>query len=113
MIKWKLKQIMVDKGLWTGQELLDLLESKAGVIISHTAVMQLIKSEPKAIRFQTLEALCTALECSPWDLIEYKPSQTKKQISANIAGDSGAIQLYPRNKKGEMKEKTLYPDEEF
>lgn len=116
MIKWKLKQVMVDKGLWTGQELLDLLEKKAGIIISHTAVMQLIKQQPKAIRLQTLEALCTALNCNPWDLIEYKPAQVKLVGNVQAVGDNGdAIRPYARKpkSKSDKGEKTFYPDESF
>lgn len=116
MIKWKLKQVMVDKGLWTGQELLDLLEKKAGIIVSHTTVMQLIKQQPKAIRLQTLEALCVALDCTPWDLIEYKPSQIKSIGNAQAVGDNvEAIRPYARKSKSKSndKEKTFYPDENF
>ena len=29
----------------------------------------------RAIRFSTLEALCTALECQPGDLLEYAPGE--------------------------------------
>lgn len=116
MIKWKLKQVMVEKGLWTGQELLDLLEQKAGIILSHTAVMQLIKQEPKAIRLQTLEALCLALECSPWDLIEYTPIKAKQIGKLQVVGDNeSAIRPYARKKKLE-KEKyngSFYPPEDF
>ena len=116
MIKWKLKQVMVDKGLWTGQELLDLLENKAGIIVSHTTVMQLIKQQPKAIRLQTLEALCVALDCSPWDLIEYKPSQIKSIGNVQAVGGTGeAIRPYARKSrsKAEPIEKTLYPEENY
>lgn len=113
MIKWKLRQVMVDKGLWTGQDLLDRLQNKAGIIISHTAVMQLIKQTPKAIRFQTLEALCVALECDPWDLIEYTPTAVKKNDSSRAVGDNGAIQPYAHRSKEPPTNKGLYPDEEF
>jgi len=113
MIKWKLRQVMVDKGLWTGQDLLDLLEQKAGIIISHTAVMQLIKQTPKAIRFQTLEALCVALECDPWDLIEYTPTASKKGFSTKAVGENGAIQPYAHRSKESITKKSLYPDEDF
>ncbi|MBP2656334.1 MAG: helix-turn-helix transcriptional regulator [Firmicutes bacterium] len=115
MLKWKLKQIMVEKGLWTGQELLELLETRAGIIVSHTAVMQLIKNDPKAIRWQTLDALCTALECSPWELIEYSPSVAKREAAYKAVGErEGAIRPYARKNKGQEKpKKTLYPEESF
>ncbi|WP_273483936.1 helix-turn-helix domain-containing protein [Desulforamulus ruminis] len=116
MIKWKLKQVMVEKGLWTGQDLLDLLEKKAGIILSHTAVMQLIKQEPKAIRLQTLEALCVALDCNPWDLMEYTPTQVKREGKLQAVGESGGpIQPYARHKKTEKLKlnESFYPEEDF
>ncbi|MBP2635594.1 MAG: family transcriptional regulator [Firmicutes bacterium] len=115
MLKWKLKQVMVDKGLWTGQELLELLEQRAGIILSHPAIMQLIKEEPKAVRWQTLDALCTALECSPWELIEYTPTTVKQGAKNKAVGESeGAIRPYARKPKGQAKQKqTLYPEEAF
>lgn len=114
MIKWKLKQMMVEKGIWTGQELLELLEKNAGIIISHTAVMQLIKQQPKAIRFQTLEALCMALDCAPWDLIEYTPSQTRKQGNLQAVGETGPIRPYVRKTKETTKKSNdIYPSEDF
>ncbi|WAH35195.1 helix-turn-helix domain-containing protein [Alicyclobacillus dauci] len=111
MIKWKLREVMASKGVWTGQELLDRLEQRAGIIISHTAVMQLIKQEPKAIRFQTLEAICVALDCTPMDLIEYHPSATKSK-GIQAVGE-GPIRPYARSKKDTNKVDSLFPDEDF
>ncbi|MCC2928991.1 MULTISPECIES: helix-turn-helix domain-containing protein [Bacillus] len=114
MIKWHLRQVMAEKGIWTGQELLNALEKKAGIIISHTAAMQLIKQKPKAIRFQTLDALCEALDCNPWDLIEYKPNQQSKQDEQVAGGSSGAIRPYARKSKtDETSKNNLYPEEDF
>lgn len=30
----------------------------------------------KGIRFETLEAICQALDCQPGDILEYQPSDT-------------------------------------
>lgn len=87
---------------------------KAGIIISHTAAMQLIKQEPKAIRFQTLDALCQALDCNPWDLIEYKANQKSKQ-DKQVAGENyEAIRPYARKAKiDEAPKNNIYPEEDF
>ena len=31
----------------------------------------------KAIRFSTLEAICRALDCQPWDILEYVEGEEK------------------------------------
>ncbi|MDN4636473.1 helix-turn-helix domain-containing protein [Bacillus sp. PsM16] len=114
MIKWHLRQVMAEKGIWTGQELLNALEKKAGIIISHTAAMQLIKQQPKAIRFQTLDALCQALDCNPWDLIEYKANQKNKQDKQVAGGNLEAIRPYARKTKSdEVPKNNIYPEEDF
>tara|TARA_R110002051_G_C8769315_1_gene503275 strand:+ start:26446 stop:26649 length:204 start_codon:yes stop_codon:yes gene_type:complete len=38
------------------------------------ANLSILKSgKAKAVRFSTLEAICTVLECQPGDLLEYQP----------------------------------------
>jgi putative transcriptional regulator len=38
------------------------------------ANLSLLKSSKvKGVRFETLDKICTALECQPGDLLEYKP----------------------------------------
>ncbi len=109
MFKWKLRSVMAEKGIWNGQELVQLLEERAGIILSHTAVMALIKSPPKAVRLQTFDALCTALECNPWELLEYTPEKAKQ---ARKAANNGPIAPY-RRQKIKPQTKQLYPEEDF
>lgn len=109
MFKWKLRAVMADKGLWSGQDLVQRLEERAGIILSHTAVMALVNSPPRAVRLQTLDALCTALECNPWDLLEYTPEKAKQ---ARKAVHDGPVAPY-RRQKVKPQPKQLYPEEDF
>jgi hypothetical protein len=52
VFKWKLRAVMAEKGLWSGQDLVQRLEERAGIILSHTAVMALVNAPPKAVRLQ-------------------------------------------------------------
>ncbi|NAS31229.1 helix-turn-helix domain-containing protein [Flavobacteriaceae bacterium R38] len=46
------------------------LAEKIGIT---TANLSILKSgKAKAIRFSTLEAICTILECQPGDILEYR-----------------------------------------
>lgn len=102
---------MAEKGIWSGQELVDLLEKKAGILLSHNAVMNLIKRPPKAVRFTTLEAICVALDVSPWDLITYIPDK-KDQKKGVVGGEP--IAPYKRTKSESVKNPiSNYPEEEF
>jgi putative transcriptional regulator len=40
--------------------------------ITEANLSQLKQGHVKGVRFQTLEAICAALECQPGDLLEYR-----------------------------------------
>ena len=41
--------------------------------ISETNLSQLKQGHVKGVRFATLDAICRVLECTPGDLLEYRP----------------------------------------
>lgn len=43
--------------------------------ISETNLSQLKQGHVKGVRFETLEAICRELDCSPGDLLEYRPGE--------------------------------------
>lgn len=44
--------------------------------ISETNLSQLKQGHVKGVRFATLDAICRVLECTPGDLLEYRPEPT-------------------------------------
>ena len=46
------------------------LAEKVGITMANISVLK--NGKAKAIRFSTLEGVCTALECQPGDILEYK-----------------------------------------
>jgi DNA-binding Xre family transcriptional regulator len=69
-IKWKLRMAAAQREVWTGAQLRRLLAEKAGLELSSASVSALFTKEPSQVKMYTLAALCTALECTPNDLIE-------------------------------------------
>ncbi|SEO85004.1 transcriptional regulator [Mucilaginibacter gossypiicola] len=49
---------------------LNELSDRVGITISNLSILKTGKA--KAIRFETLEAICKALDCQPGDILEYK-----------------------------------------
>lgn len=49
------------------------LSEKVGITLSNLSILKTGKA--KAIRFQTLELICKALDCQPADILEYKPDK--------------------------------------
>lgn len=77
MLIWMLRKVMADRGIWTGAELGRLLKEKAGYDLSAPSISALITGQPKQMKANTLDALCTALECTPNDLWVHVPPQVK------------------------------------
>ena len=73
-LKWRLRQVMAECGIWSGAELGRLMEQKAGYKLSAPSISALLTEEPRQVKAQTMDALCTALECTPSDLWQHTPS---------------------------------------
>lgn len=49
---------------------LNQLSDRVGITISNLSILKTGKA--KAIRLETLEAICKALDCQPGDILEYR-----------------------------------------
>lgn len=49
---------------------LNELSEKVGITLSNLSILKTGKA--KAIRFETLNAICKALDCQPGDILEYR-----------------------------------------
>lgn len=49
------------------------LSERVGITLANLSILKTGKA--KAVRFSTLEAICHELECSPGDLLEYRPDE--------------------------------------
>jgi DNA-binding Xre family transcriptional regulator len=77
MLVWMLRKVMAERGIWTGAALGRLLKEKAGYELSAPSISALLNGQPKQMKADTLDALCTALDCTPGDLWVHTPSQIK------------------------------------
>ena len=69
-VKWKLRMAAAQREVWTGAQLRRLLAERAGLELSSASVSALFTGQPAQVKLSTLAALCTALECTPNDLLE-------------------------------------------
>ena len=67
LIKVKLHRVMAERDIKTQKEFSKL----SG--IAPQSVSKIFQGDLKAIRFDTLTAICKALDCQPGDLLEYVP----------------------------------------
>ena len=90
-VKWRLRMAAAQRDVWTGADLRRLLTERAGLDISAASISGLLTKQPAQLKLSTLAALCTALDCTPNDLLEIdttpvemkpKPARQAKQSAA-------------------------------
>ena len=47
------------------------LSEKVGVTMANLSILK--NGKARAVRFSTLEAICSTLDCQPGDILEYEP----------------------------------------
>jgi len=81
-ISWRLRMAAAQREVWTGAQLRRLLADKAGLELSAASVSALLTKDPTQVKLSTLLALCTALGCSPNDLIEVDTTPVERPAAA-------------------------------
>lgn len=60
------------------------LSGKVGITLANLSILKTGKA--RGIRFQTLEAICAALDCQPGDILEFLPDDVEhRHPTANAA----------------------------
>ncbi len=62
-------KVHIDRLLVERQMSVTELSEKVGITMANISILK--NGKAKAIRFSTLEGLCSVLECQPGDLLEY------------------------------------------
>ena len=109
-ILWNLKKwLAVERDIYRPSELQALLAEKAGVQLSLQAVSALINGKPNALRLQTIQALCNALNCKLSDFCEVLPdSANEQQKQRKVAGDA-PVRLYGPKEQAKNQD-SIFPD---
>jgi len=81
-ITWRLRIAAAQREVWTGAQLRRLLSEKAGLELSSASVSALLTKEPNQVKLSTLLALCTALECTPNDLLDVDTTPVERPTAA-------------------------------
>lgn len=79
-VTWRLRMAPAQREVWTGAQLRRLLKERAGLELSAASVSALMTKQPAQLKLSTLGAICTALECTPNDLLEV--DTTPLQVNA-------------------------------
>jgi DNA-binding Xre family transcriptional regulator len=79
-IKWRLRMAAAQREVWTGAQLRRLLAERAGLELSAASVSALMTKQPAQLKLSTLGAICTALECTPNDLLEVDTTPVEASV---------------------------------
>ena len=60
------------------------LASQVDITLANLSILKTGKA--RAIRFSTLEAICSALDCQPGDLLEFEREEDEQDAPAAAAG---------------------------
>ncbi len=69
--------VRLDELLHARRMTLTELAARVDITLANLSILKTGKA--KAIRFSTLEAICTALDCQPGDLLAFDPTQPAEE----------------------------------
>jgi putative transcriptional regulator len=78
--------VRLDDVLYARRMTLTELSARVGITLANMSILKTGKA--KGIRFETLDAICEALECQPGDLLVFEPAGGDEE-SAPAAGAGG------------------------
>jgi DNA-binding Xre family transcriptional regulator len=92
-VRWNLRAVMAQKGLFATSDLVPLLASR-GVVLSREQVYRLVTKTPQRLSLVTLGALCDIFECSPNELIE--PLKDRQLQPTKSPGRAAVAPIRPK-----------------
>jgi DNA-binding Xre family transcriptional regulator len=96
-INWKLKTYMIrSHSIFSLVDLQKKISNRTGVIISIQNLSNMTNKRPKQIRLETIELICSALNCKLSDILEVKP----KEFSLNGNKQKLSYKNTPHAKRG-------------
>ena len=71
--------IIVNLDVMLARRKMRLMDLAARIGITEANLSLLKQGRVKGVRFETLAAICAALECQPGDLLEFRPEDTNDE----------------------------------
>jgi putative transcriptional regulator len=107
---WNFKKwLAIERDIYRPSELQEILAEKTGIQLSHQAISALMNGKPNGIRFQTMQAICNALECNICDFFSIQPDTPNElQKKRKVVGDA-PMRLYGHKEKT-INEESIFPD---
>ncbi len=86
MIRWNLRRMMAEKNqIYSVTELQVLIVKKTGVVISVANLCKYVNKQPKMIRLETMEIICSALDCELSSLLKVAPKSFNPERKTKLS----------------------------
>src|ERR1051325_8387646 len=86
---WNLRNVLKERGINRASEISRLICDRTGYQLSTQAVCDLLNSEPKMIRLETIQAFCDAFYFRLSDVLDVLPSAAEKRRKK--IGNQGSV----------------------
>jgi DNA-binding Xre family transcriptional regulator len=85
--RWRLRELMAERGLFTTVELVPLLAER-GITLSASQVHRLVTGTPERLSLAVLAALCDVFDVTPADLIATTAANLTPRAADGTTGSS-------------------------
>jgi DNA-binding Xre family transcriptional regulator len=86
MIRWKFKSYLASQHqIYSATALQKLIVKKTGVVVSVANLCKYVNQPPKMIRLETIEVICSALECELSALVEVGPKKFNQESKRKLS----------------------------
>jgi DNA-binding Xre family transcriptional regulator len=109
-VVWNLKKwLVIEHNIFRPSELQALLAERANTHLSLQAISTLINNPPQALRMNTMQALCNALNCKVSDFFDVTPDvEEGREGGRQVVG--ATTHLSGAKRKGRQDSKNVFPD---
>jgi len=85
-IKWDLKKYLEKKhSIYSPTDLRKIINQETGITISLQNICNYFNEQPVMIRLETMEIICTALNCNLQDFLKILPSKKQNKATRKLS----------------------------
>ena len=85
-IKWNLKKYIKKKhSIYSATEFKKMIQKKTGVSISLQNICNYLNKNPAMIRLETMEIICTALNCNLQEILKISPEKKPNKATRKLS----------------------------
>jgi len=101
-MKWNLRLVAANRGIWKASEMQRLLADR-GMVISAGKMSGLWSGQPNTVRLDELDVICAVLGCGVAELLLAEPDKVAEPAETETAADVAVGQartVVPRSRGG-------------